>query len=155
MSRQGSPAMLSRLSSLHRPLKSGQHWSNPVPTEVNKKTLPDITGRATSRVIGSKKPGQHWDNKLENQEGGAWRRNVKHAEEQQRTFVKVAAICPVEAKEMLSPPSWAQDGHTNTNDHPSWKWPFSRGWCTHPSSHSALLEMAQLTLMGMQARFPC
>lgn len=83
------------------------------------------------------------------------RRNVKHAQEQQRAFVKEAAICPVEAWEMLSPPTWAQDGHTKPNDRPSWKWPLSRGWCTHPSSHSVLLEMAQLTLMEMQAHFPC
>lgn len=63
------------------------------------------------------------------------RRNVKHAQEQQRAFVKEAAICPLEAKEMLSPPTWAQDGHTKPNDRPWWKCPLSRGWCTHPSSH--------------------
>lgn len=33
------------------------------------------------------------------------RRNIKHAQEQQRAFVKEAAICPVEGKEMLSPPT--------------------------------------------------
>lgn len=36
------------------------------------------------------------------------RRNVKHAQESQRAFVKEAATCPVEAWEMVSPPTWAQ-----------------------------------------------
>lgn len=54
------------------------------------------------------------------------RRNVEHAQEQQRAFVKEAAIFPVEAKEMLSPPTWAQDGHTKPNDCLLWKWPPSR-----------------------------
>lgn len=122
------------------------------------KTLPDITEEQQAELLGAKTQDNTETINLKTRKevpDVSPRRNVKHAQEQRRAFVKEAAICPVEAKEMLSPPSSAQDGHTEPSDRPSWKGPFSRGCCTHPSSHSALLEVAQLTLMGMQTYFPC
>lgn len=84
MSRQGFPAMLSRPSSLNVPLKSGQHWSNPVPTEVNKKLfltsleeqqaeLPGAQSQANAETINLKTRKEMPD--------VSPRRNVKHAQE--------------------------------------------------------------------------
>lgn len=80
------------------------------------------------------------------------RRNVKHAQEWQRAFVKEAAICPVETWEMLSPPTWAWgfshkakwlslmetaikaegDAHIPAATQLSWRWHNSPSWKWKP-----------------------
>lgn len=110
MSRGGTPTMLSKLISLLGPLKSGQLWSNPVPTEMNRKLfltslqeqwaqLPRAQSQANAETIYLKVRKE--------MPNASPSRNVKHVWKRQRAFVKEAAICAVDAREMLSPPTWA------------------------------------------------